>query len=111
MGLRASTQVLKGHCVAEEAESTGGKKIGRVERDTRSVHRKAVGRNRKMKRTSSPEIECNVKWLTLSPNGEGGNALFANGKNRASLPGFVPTACSRRLLWEQGRSGGLRRSL
>ncbi len=85
--------------------------IGRVERDIRSVHRETVGRNRKMKRTSSPEIERDVKWLTQSLYGEGGNALFANGKNRASLPGFVPTACSRRLLWEQGRSGGLRRSL
>jgi hypothetical protein len=64
-----------------------------------------------MNRIIGPEIERDVKWLTQSLNGEGGNALFANGKNRALLPGFVPTACCRRLLWEQGRSGGLRRSL
>ncbi len=64
-----------------------------------------------MKRIIGPEIDRDVKWLTLSRKGEGGNVLFANGKNRALLPGFVPTACGQRLLWEQGRSGGLRRSL
>jgi hypothetical protein len=64
-----------------------------------------------MNRIIGPEIERDVKWLTQSLNGEGGNALFANGENRALLPGFVPTACCQRLLWEQGRSGGLRRSL
>ena len=64
-----------------------------------------------MKRIIGPEIDLDVKWLTLSRKGEGGNVLFANGKNRALLPGFVPTACGQRLLWEQGRSDGLRRSL
>ena len=64
-----------------------------------------------MNRIIGPEIDRDVKWLTLSRNGEGRNALFVNGKNRASLPGFLPTACCRRLLWEQGRSGRLRRSL
>jgi hypothetical protein len=30
-----------------------------------------------MKRIIGPEIDRDVKWLTLSPNREGGNALFA----------------------------------
>ena len=86
-------------------------RLGNIEQSRRSVDREAVGRNRKMKRIISPEIDRDVKRPTQSHNGEGGNVLFVNGENRVWLPGFVPTACCPRLLWEQGRSGGLRRSL
>jgi hypothetical protein len=32
------------------------------------------------------------------------------GKDPVMLPGFVPPACSQRILWEQGRSDGFKRS-
>jgi len=93
------------------AEIITRERLGNIEQNRRSVDRETVGRNREMKRIIGPEIDRDVKWPTQSLNGEGGSILFVNGENRVWLPGFVPTACCPGLLWEQGRSGGLRRSL
>jgi len=40
-----------------------------------------------MNRTRSPEIERDVKWLTQSLNGEGGNALFARWREEGIASG------------------------
>jgi len=77
-----------GHCEAE---------TGRLQAGT-SVNDKIAPKS----------IEMEV--ADLIPQGGRQKHWMRYGKYPVVLPGFVPPACSLRILWEQGRSGGFKRN-